>query len=89
MEAPAYAGDTPAEDEDDWPFPEPIKAEEAVVLNSMLDGAANALRASPLAEDATLLIRLLMADGSELSSFFADSAVTFPLPFGSLIVAYI
>ena len=77
------------EEEEDWPFSEPRSPDEEAMLSSLLDGAANALRASPMAEDATLLSRLSIADGADASSCFDSSAVNFPFPFESLIVKYI
>lgn len=76
-------------EEEDWSFSDPRRPDEEALLSSLLDGAANALRASPVAEDATLLKSWLIADGVDVSSCFDGSAVTFPFPFESLIVKYI
>lgn len=88
FEASVYAELPAPREEVDWPFPEPSRLEEVELFNSLPEGAVNALRARPLAEDATLLIMLLIADGAGVSSCFECSAAL-PLPFGSLMFKYI
>lgn len=87
LELPAYAEDPAAKEDEDCPFPLPKRPDEEALFNSSLDGAAKALRASPVADDATLLRRLFIGfdEEDEASLSFDGSAVVFPFPFESLI----
>lgn len=77
----------PAVEDDGCTLPAPNAADEKALLSSLLVGAPSALFARPVAEDATLLRRLLMVftgvDGGASASFEGFAR---PLPFESLMV---
>lgn len=89
FELSVYAELPAAPEDEGCTFPAPKTEDDEVLLNSLLDGAAKALFASPVAEDATLLSSLFIVFAAELVEVPASSsfeASAFPFPFESLIL---
>ena len=94
FEESTHAEVFPDAEDEGCTFSAPVKAEDEAELSSFEEGAANALRARPVAEDATLLIRVLNGfDDEDVAGVDAGSASfcasARPLPFESLMTSYI
>lgn len=87
MEDSAHAGLPAVKEDEGWALPAPVRAEEAALVSSFEEGAVKALRASPDAEDATLLIIVLRVEVAGASASFEGSAR--PLPFGLLMLVIV